>query len=142
MDTIEQVREFFKGDVFAGRQGIVIDSINDGEARCSVVLDDSHRNAMGSVQGGLIYTLADFTFAVATNMDGQATVTLGGNISYLRQPEGSSLLGVSSHIHSTKNTCVYDVNILDEYENLVACCRFTGYRVSGVTHNIQGARIG
>ena len=67
MNTIEEVREYFKNDTFATDAGIVIDEIGDHSSVCSVVLDERHCNAMGNVMGGVHYTLADFAFAVASN---------------------------------------------------------------------------
>lgn len=128
MNTIEQVREFFLGDVFATRQGIVIDSIDEG-AVCSVALEHNHTNAMGSVQGGLIYTLADFAFAVATNKHDLNTVTLNSSISYFAQPKGNRLIATARCAHSSGRTCVYDIDITDELGTAVAACRATGYRI-------------
>ena len=46
-------------------------------------IKDFHKNALDGVQGGAIFTLADFAFAVASNQDGAATVSLSNNITCL-----------------------------------------------------------
>ena len=63
--TLEEVRKIFEGDRFATENGAVIEEIGDHSATCSLIIKDSHRNAMGAVMGGTYFMLAYFTFAVA-----------------------------------------------------------------------------
>ena len=65
--TLEEARELFKEDRFATDAGMEIDEITEDSSTCSVILTDSHRNAYGGVMGGVIFTLADFAFAVVAN---------------------------------------------------------------------------
>lgn len=65
--TLDEVRKLFKKDRFATESGAVINEIGERYAKCSLKLSDSHRNALGAVMGGAIFTLADFAFAVAAN---------------------------------------------------------------------------
>ena len=66
-DSVESAREFFYKDLFAVNTGITLDELTEDEAVCSLELDDVHRNAYGGVMGGVIFTLADFAFAVLSN---------------------------------------------------------------------------
>jgi len=76
MKTIEEVRKIFEHDRFATENGAVIEAIGDHSATCSLVVTDSHRNAMGVVMGGTYFMLADFTFAVAANWEKMGCVSL------------------------------------------------------------------
>ena len=67
--TLEGVRKIFEGDRFATENGAVIEEIGDHSATCSLLITDSHRNAMGAVMGGTYFMLADFAFAVAANWE-------------------------------------------------------------------------
>ena len=68
MYDLEYLREFFKDDIFATKMlGAKIEEARDDYAKCSFKIDSNHMNAKGIVMGGAIFTLADFTFAVATN---------------------------------------------------------------------------
>ena len=69
MKTLEEVRTIFEKDRFAMVNGAVIDEIGDHAAACSLILTDSHRNAIGAVMGGVYFMLADFAFAVAANWE-------------------------------------------------------------------------
>ena len=47
-------------------------------------ISDIHLNSIGTVHGGALFTLADFTFALAANSHGIVTVAINANISYLK----------------------------------------------------------
>lgn len=129
MDYLEQARELFKNDIFATEvTGIVIDEVSVGYAKCSLKLTPSHMNAANSVMGGAIFTLADFTFAVAANAGCPLTVSLTSQISYLSKAKGTALIAEATCIKSGKNTCFYNVDILDDLGNKVAVVSVTGFR--------------
>ena len=62
-NNVDEAREFFKGDTFATNNGMVIDELGKNYAKCSVLLNENHKNAYGKVMGGVIFTLGDFAFA-------------------------------------------------------------------------------
>ena len=74
--TLEEVRKIFEGDRFATENGAVIEEIGEHSATCSLVITDSHCNAMGAVMGGTYFMLADFAFAVAANWEKMGCVSL------------------------------------------------------------------
>ena len=55
--SLEDVRKMFEHDRFATENGMVIEETGDGYAKCSLVLEARHRNAMGAVMGGAPFTL-------------------------------------------------------------------------------------
>ena len=128
MSELERIREFFEGDVFATSvTGIVIDEIGDKRAKCSLRLDPRHKNAAGQVMGGVIFTLADFTFAVSANRDkNEVTVTASSNISFVGRVKGDMLIAESKLLRDGKRTCFYEVEIKDEADNLVAVASVVG----------------
>lgn len=65
METIEDIRELFKTDRFATDAGVEIVDAASGYARCRLAVRPEHKNAGGIVMGGVVFTLADLTFAVA-----------------------------------------------------------------------------
>ena len=68
---LDEVRERFSHDRFATVNGAVIEEIAEGYAKCSMQINNDHKNALGAVMGGAIFTLADFAFAVAANWQEQ-----------------------------------------------------------------------
>ena len=128
MKTLAELREYFKGDLFAEMLGISIDEAGGGRAVCSVDILPEHCNALGRAQGGFIFTLADFAFAVAANSEGNPTVTLNSTIHFLRVHKGNRLIATVEPIHSGRRTCVYQVTVTDNTGLQVAAASVSGCR--------------
>ncbi len=127
MGTHEEVLAYFENDRFASMQGISIEQVGDGSAVCSVQLGAEHCNAAGSVQGGLIFTLADFAFAVAANSQSIGTVTLDATIHFLKPGLAGRLTATATRTAATRTISVYRVDITDEGGSLIAQSTVTGF---------------
>lgn len=131
MTDLEKARAFFENDKFAtSTSGIVIEEVGDRYARCSMKIDDRHLNARGTVMGGAIYTLADFTFAVAANYPNPGTVSVVGQISYLGVAKGDTLLSETVLIKDGRSNCFFNINIEDNLGNKVASVTINGVHLS------------
>lgn len=129
MKTLEEVRMIFEGDRFATENGAVIEEIGDHSATCSLVITDSHRNAMGAVMGGTYFMLADFAFAVAANWQKMGCVSLRSDISFLGVAKGEKLIAKAVCVKDGKTTACYRVDVTDDLGNLTATVTATGYHV-------------
>ncbi len=127
--NLEEVRRIFEGDRFATESGAVIEEIGNRSARCSLVITDSHRNAMGAVMGGVYFMLADFAFAVAANREAMGCVSLHSDISFLGTAKGTRLIASAVCIKDGKRTACYRVDVTDDLGNLVATVTTTGYHI-------------
>ncbi len=123
-NNIEEAREFFVNDRFATENGMTIDELGEGYAVCSMDILDCHRNAAGGVMGGVIFTLADYAFAVSSNNAHKVTVAINCSINYLNGTKGSRLFAHSRCIKDGRTTCVYEVDVTDDTGRDIA--RFTG----------------
>ena len=130
MSQLEKAREMFKKDIYATEvSGIEIEEVAEGYARVSLVLDRRHRNAVGNVMGGVMYTIADFAFAVATNLSGNMTVTVSADIQYLSATKGSILYGETKLIKDGKRNCFYQVYITDDMDKDIALVTICGAHI-------------
>ena len=129
MKTLEEVRKVFEGDRFATENGAVIEEIGDHSATCSLIITDSHRNAMGAVMGGTYFMLTDFAFAVAANWEKMGCVSLHSDISFLRTAKGKKLIAKAVCVRDGKSTACYRVDVTDDFGNLTATATVTGYHV-------------
>jgi len=130
MMNLDEAKAFFENDRFAmSTAGIDIISVEKDYAKCAMNIDERHVNAKGMVMGGAIYTLADFTFAVATNCGDQPTVTLVAQISYLNVAKGKTLFGESHLIKNGRRNCFYEITVTDELGTDVASVSITGAHV-------------
>ena len=127
--TLEEVRTLFEGDRFATENGAIIDEFGDHSATCSLVIKDSHRNAMGAVMGGTYFMLADFAFAVAANWEKMGCVSLRSDISFLGAAKGKKLTAKAVCVKNGKTTACYRVDVTDDLGNLTATMTATGYHV-------------
>ncbi|MDR2267757.1 MAG: PaaI family thioesterase [Christensenellaceae bacterium] len=127
MIDVEATREYFKGDRFCLQNGIIIDSITEESAVCTVEIKDHHLNALDTVQGGLIFTLADFTFAVHAIASGKKTVLRSADITYIKPARGTKLIGKAIPISAGRNTCLYRAEIFDDRDVLIAYAVLNGY---------------
>ncbi len=125
--TMEEVRAFFAKDRFATDNGAVIEEFHEGYARCSIVINESHLNAVDGVQGGVHYMLADFTFAVATNWKECRTVSLHSDIAYLGTMKGTKMIAEAFQIKNGRSTCYYRVEVKDDLGNMLAVANITGF---------------
>lgn len=126
-ETLERVRKFFAKDRFATENGAVIEAVGERYAKCSMKLGERHMNAVGAVMGGVYFTLADFTFAVAANWQKAGVVSLSSGITYLGTVHGKELTAEAVCIKEGRTTNCYQIDIWDG-KNHVAVVTTTGYR--------------
>nr|WP_302600120.1 PaaI family thioesterase [uncultured Cellulosilyticum sp.] len=130
MDLLTKVREQFKKDRFATEAtGITIEAVDENYAKCQLIVEEKHMNAAGSVMGGALFTLADFTFAVAANVGGVLTVSVTSQITYLNPAKGKVLTAETHCEKAGRRTCSFTIHITDEYDTQVANVVITGMRV-------------
>lgn len=131
MKDLTKARAFFQGDRYATAvTGAEIEAVDDHYARCSLVLEDRHLNAGNAVQGGAIFTLADFAFAVATNDETTRVVSLANQITFHRQPKGKRLIAQARLEVSGRTTCFCVVEVCDELDTRVATMTVNGYAIT------------
>ena len=84
-------------------------------------------NAGGVIQGGVVFTLADFAFAIATNCAGTVTVSLENNISYIA-PAVGKLTAIAKTVRETGKLTFCDVEVFNEGGEIIAKMSVTGYK--------------
>lgn len=128
-NSLEEAREFFYKDKFAVNTGITLDEITEDEAICSLNVTDEHKNAYGGVMGGVIFTLADFAFAVLSNQIHQLTVAQQVDIHYLSAPKGEKLIAKATCRKSGRTSSIVNVDISDDTGRDVAQFIGTGFKL-------------
>ena len=126
---VAHIRERFKNDRFAtDAAGIVIDCAGPGKAVCSMHLEQHHMNANNVPMGGAIFTLADFTCAVAANgYSERMTVSQNASITFLAAARGKRLIAEASCLRSGRTTALLTVDIRDELDTYVAHATVNAY---------------
>ena len=79
--------------------------------------------------GAVYYTMADFAFAVASNMNRAFTCTLASQITFLGQAKGNRLTAEARLVTDGRRTCFAECKVMDEYGKTVAAVTTNGYRM-------------
>ena len=132
MRTLDEVRDFFKNDVYAtGTTGIEIAEARPGYAKVTLQLDARHMNAANRVMGAVYYTMADFAFAVANNyeIEDGITVTLSSQINFLGAAKGRTLIAEARVLRDGRSTTFYSVDVTDELGTQIATVSSNGFHI-------------
>ncbi len=128
--ALDEAKAFFGMDRYATEQtGIDILEARPGYAKCMLKIEDHHRNAHGQVMGGVFFTMADYTFAIASNFRQPATVTQTSQIVFLSPVKGNTLFSETECIRAGRRTCFYKITISDDTGAQNAYVTTTGYVV-------------
>lgn len=141
MDLTPIAQTIFANDLFATQvTGIHIDHVDESTAVCSLHLNDTHRNAMGSVMGGVLFTLADFAFAIAANTDVLSQshnhtttqlqwVSSSSTIHFLTAAKGDTLTATTTPIRIGQKQAVFQTLITDQTNRKIALITTSGTKV-------------
>ncbi len=122
-----QLAEFFGGDRFASGNGMRVAEVRQGFARTEMQVGPGHLNAVGIVQGGVLFTLADLAFAAASNSYGVLAVSCQADITVFKAVSSGRLTATAEEICRTRklSTCV--IRVTGEDGELVALFKGIAY---------------
>lgn len=125
----DEIKKFFQRDKLAAYLGIELVDVSKGTATSKMEIKEEHLNGINSVHGGAIFTLADFTFAVAANSHGTVTVAINVSISYMKAAfKGGILTATATEISINPKLGTYTVNVVDDNGDLIAIFQGMAYR--------------
>lgn len=125
---MDPVREVFHRDRFARHAGIELVSVAPGHAVTRMPLQDFHLNGLGVVQGGAIFTLADFAFAAAVNAAGQVAVAINASITFMKSVEQGTLTADAREVAAHARLATYAVTVTQDEGSLIATFQGLAYR--------------
>jgi acyl-CoA thioesterase len=101
--------------------------VRPGFARTEMTVEPRHLNAVGILQGGALFTLADLAFAAASNSHGVVAVACQADITCFKAVSSGTLTAVAEEISRTRklSTCV--VRITAAGGDLVALFKGVAY---------------
>lgn len=121
------MKKFFALDRFVAGAGVEIVEIDETHATVRAKIEDRHLNADGVVQGGMLYTAADFAFAVLANFLHPVTVTQCGSITYLAAAVTDEITATATETARNGHNTVSEVIVKDGAGNTVCICHFNGF---------------
>lgn len=124
----DDLKQVFKHDQYAAHSNIELLTAGPGRATAKMVLQPRHLNALKTVHGGAIFTLADFTFAVACNSHGTLAVALEASIVFMKAATTGTLWAEAREMSKNFKVGLYVVEIKDDAGELVAQFQGVAYR--------------
>jgi acyl-CoA thioesterase len=125
---MSELRSFFGGDRFATRNGIELLEVEEGRAAARLTVSAEHLNAAGVVQGGAVFTLADFAFAAASNSRGNVALAIEAHVTFLRAVRAGVLRAEAREESGSRRLSTCTVRVTDERGELVALFTGTAFR--------------
>jgi acyl-CoA thioesterase len=129
-DETDNIRRYFSNDRFAARADIELLEVEPGHARARMKLNEHHLNGYGTVQGGAIFTLADFAFAAASNSHGNVAVAVNVSITFMKAARTGTLWAEAREVSKNFKLGSYTVEVRDDQQDLVALFQGMVYRKS------------
>ena len=124
----DKLIELLENDRFAAFVGIELVKVQPGYAVAKMNISEKHLNGVDIIQGGVIFTLADFAFAAASNASGQITVGINASIAYFQASKGRTLVAEAKEVAASKTIANYNVDVLNENKDHIARVSITGFR--------------
>ena len=125
---MDRIKDYFKRDGFAALSGAELVSVAHGRATAKMVLQPHHLNSYRTVQGGAIFTLADFAFAAAANSHGTVALAINVNITFMKAATTGTLWAEAREVSKNFKIGTYLVDVKDDQGELVAQFQGLAYR--------------
>ena len=126
---MDKIKQFFtENDKFAEHVGIELLEVSVGKAKAKMEIKEHHLNGIKTVHGAAIFTLADLVFAVASNSHGTVAMGINVSISYLKAVKAGTLFAEAKEVSLNPKLATYDINVVDDGNNLVATFQGMVYR--------------
>ena len=110
--------------------GITAQELDEQHALLTAPFTPQCTNTVGTVHGGMLYTLADCCSGLTARTDGRKYVTQNGSLNYLSNVAQGHLEAESRVIRRGRTVCVLDIAVRCPEENkLLAEGIFTMYAI-------------
>jgi len=122
----EIVDHMMNDDSFSKWMGVKIDTIDNGICVLRATVKEEMLNGFRIAHGGITYSLADSALAFASNSRGVQCVSIETSISHVKKVfQGDVLIARASEVHRGKTTGIYNVEIVNQNNLLVALFKGT-----------------
>jgi acyl-CoA thioesterase len=129
--TLEQIAQTVGQDPFARSLGIEVLEFGAGYSKVAITVEERMLNSHRMAHGGVIFSLADAAFALASNSHGQLAVALNVTIGYVAPvAPGTRLIAEATEESLGRRIGLYRLIVRAEDGTLVATCQATAYRKS------------
>jgi acyl-CoA thioesterase len=130
--------KFIAQDRYARYLGAEILEWGEGTARAKLALTEKHLNSVNTVHGGVLFSLADCVFSVASNSHGTVAVAIQVCISYFKSVGSGTLYAEAKEVSRNPKLATYLIEVTDDAGALLAMFQGTVYRKSVSVEEVLG----
>ncbi|MGE7767160.1 PaaI family thioesterase [Peribacillus sp. NPDC096540] len=124
----DQIKQVLIDEPFASFLGMKLTKLGPGTAEAELIPDDRMLNSHGTVHGAIIFSLADYAFAAASNSYGKTAVGVTTNVNFISAGKrGETLTANAKEVKKNHKLAWYKIEVLNEKE-LIATMEAMVYR--------------
>ncbi len=125
-DRAERAAQLLRDDPYAQSLGIRLVGVDDESITIEMDLDEHHHNFAGSTHGGVLFSLADCAFSLASNVPGGLAVAIDTHLAITAPTKaGDKLVAVVHELTRGRTLATYRAVITRARDDRV-CGSFTG----------------
>lgn len=129
-DNYTEIREVMAQEPYAQFLGMKLTEFGPGTAEAELVVAENMLNTHKTVHGAVLYSLADYVFAAASNSYGKTAVGVTTSMNYLSAGFiGERITAVASEVKRTHKLAWYKIDVSNDKE-LLATMEAMVYRKS------------
>jgi len=126
---MKDIKNFFDTrDRFAKYVGIEIVEVGKGRAKVKLDLRKEHLNGVNIVHGAVLFALADYAFAIASNSHGQVALAINATISFLKAVSSGTIYAEAVELSKNPKLATYKIDVFHDSGDLLAIFQGTVYR--------------
>lgn len=110
---------------FMIHNGISLTKFEKDLAEAELVISKNSLNFLGTMHGGLYFTMADCVAGSAARGDGRNYVTLSSSFNFIRSAKVGKVYAVAKVHHRGRTICHVATRLIDEQDRLLAEGSFT-----------------
>ncbi len=115
-------------DKFAKHLGIEVVSFDDGHARVRLSAAPHFLNGAGLVHGGVLFTLADYAFALTANAGEAPGLGINSNMNFIKAARpGDELFAEATLVSRSRKLGTYRLQVTDRDGAMLACGQAMAY---------------
>ena len=125
-DPAGQIERMKKDRFLCELIGVELVEVGVGHARARLALRPDHLNGVGIVQGGVLYSIADYAFAAAANY-ADPVVGIETTISFVKSVKSGVITAEATEIARSRRFSRCRVEVTDDAGRLLAVFSGCGY---------------
>jgi acyl-CoA thioesterase len=129
---MDWIYDFARKDRFAQDIGLELVQASKGYAKVRLEIREKHLNGVNVLHGGVIFALADFAFAMASNSHGTVSLAINAHISYFKAVNQGVLFAEAREVSFSPKLATYSIPVTYEDGSLIADFQGMVYRKKDV----------